>query len=409
MARLMPMPEVAAASGSAGLQAWLVEVGQAFTAGQAIAVIETEKAVVDLEADADGVLLRLLAHPGTDVEVGDPIAVLGEPGETAEAADALLATLRPDAAPPVVPAAPPPAPTGQPPAPHRVFASPLARRRAREAGLRIEDLRGTGPGGRIVRRDVENAVAAATVAPAVVAPVTPVPAAVPPAPDGAFSDRPHSRMRRAIAARLGASKQTIPHFYLRGTCRVDALLALRAQLNGLGPVRVSVNDLVVAAAARAHRAVPDMNVMWTEDAVRRFGSVDVAVAVSTDGGLLTPVLRGVDRMTIGEIAASTRDLAERAKDSRLRRSELEGGTLTVTNLGMFGTQEFGAIINPPQAAILAVGAAVRAPVVVEDRVEAGTVLTVTLSVDHRPVDGVVAARWMQAFVGLVEAPLQLLL
>jgi pyruvate dehydrogenase E2 component (dihydrolipoamide acetyltransferase) len=204
------------------------------------------------------------------------------------------------------------------------------------------------------------------------------------------------------------SKQTLPHFYLNGSCRVDALLALRAQLNELAGVKISVNDLVVKAAARAHVAVPEMNVVWTEDAVRRFSSVDLAVAVATDGGLVTPVLRGVERMSISELATSTRELAGRAKASQLKQSELEGGSMTVTNLGMFGTLEFGAIINPPQAAILAVGAAVRTPVVVEDHVEVGTVMNVTLSVDHRPVDGVVAARWMQAFVALVEAPLQLL-
>jgi pyruvate dehydrogenase E2 component (dihydrolipoamide acetyltransferase) len=408
MARLLAMPAVAAASGSAALQDWLVTVGQSFAAGEVLAVIETEKAVVDLEAETDGVLLQLLAGPGATVDVGDPIAILGDPGETADAATDLLATVRPgSAAPPV-----------------RVFMSPLARRLARDAGLGIADLHGSGPGGRIVRRDVETAIAAtrASAAPPVTAPSTspaptsPVPAApepaapalVAPSPTAAFVDEPHSRMRRAIAARLTMSKQTIPHFSLTGVCRVDALLALRAQINELAPVTISVNDLVVKAAARAHVAVPQMNVIWTDDAVRRFHAVDLAVAVATDGGLVTPVLRGVDRMSISELAATTRELAGRAKASQLKQAELEGGSLTVTNLGMFGTQSFTAIINPPQAAILAVGAAIRTPVVVEDRVEVGTVMTVTLSVDHRPVDGVVAAAWMQAFVRLVEAPLQLL-
>ena len=425
MARVMPMPEVAAASGSAGLQAWLVDVGQSFTAGEAIAVIETEKAVVDLEADADGVLLHLLAQPGTEVEVGDPIAILGDPGETAEAAATLLAALRPSAAPSsavrssAVPSSAVPSgavtSSGQTaPAGQRVFSSPLARRLAREAGLRLEDVPGTGPGGRVVRRNVELAIANARRA-GEPSPDEPSPdepsngAATPPTSSGTFVDQPHSRMRRAIAARLSASKQTIPHFYLRGVCRVDALLTLRTQLNEFENVKVSVNDLVLKAAALAHRRVPDMNVIWTDDAVRRFDGVDLAVAVATDGGLVTPVLRGVDRMSISGLAASTRDLAGRAKAAQLRQSELEGGSMTVTNLGMFGTSEFGAIINPPQAAILAVGAAIRTPVVTDDRIEVGTVMNVTLSVDHRPVDGVVAARWMQAFVAVMEAPLQLLI
>jgi pyruvate dehydrogenase E2 component (dihydrolipoamide acetyltransferase) len=215
-------------------------------------------------------------------------------------------------------------------------------------------------------------------------------------------------MRRAIAARLTESKQTTPHFYLRATVRVDKLLKLRQQLNRAEAVRVSVNDLVVKAAARAHVLVPEMNVVWTPDAVRSFSSVDVAVAVATDGGLVTPVLRAVETRSISSVASSIRDLVDRARAGKLRQDELEGGTITITNLGMFGTEEFAGIINPPQAAILAVGAARREPVVKHGTLSTATVLRVTLSVDHRPVDGTVAARWMQAFVSAVEHPVQIL-
>ena len=399
MARFMPMPAVSAASGEAQLQDWLVGPGQPFAAGQAIVVVETEKAIVDIEADADGILLQTLASPGAVVAVGEPIAVLGEPGESVSAAATLLATLARATAPAAV-VTPPVAPPTPPVAPHRLFSSPLARRMAREAGLPIEELRGSGPDGRIVRRDVVAALARRQEADRATA--------EPPAASPGYVDVPHTRMRQAIATRLSRSKSTIPHFYLRGTCQVDRLLALRAELNATGDTRISVNDLVLKAAARAHELVPEMNVRWTDEAVRTLDSVDIAVAVATDGGLLTPVVPGVERMTVTRLAQTTRELAERAKSGRLHQHELEGGAMTVTNLGMFGTEEFAAIINPPQSAILAVGATTKAPVIVDDRVAVGTILRVTLSVDHRPIDGVVAARWMRAFTGLVENPLRIL-
>jgi pyruvate dehydrogenase E2 component (dihydrolipoamide acetyltransferase) len=426
MARFMPMPAVSAASGEAELRQWLVEPGQPFTAGQAIVVVETEKAVVDIEAETDGVLLRTLCAPGATVAVGEPIAVLGEPGESATEAGALLT-------PAPVPAVGPAPTVGSAAAPRRLFSSPLARRLAREAGLAVEDLAGSGPDGRIVRRDVVAAIgrrrngAGAAAGPSTkptpsaepAPPAEPAPAAesmpaaklagaAGPARAAGFVDVPHSRMRRAIAARLSLSKATIPHFHLRGTCRVDRLLALRTELNAAGDTRISVNDLVLKAAARAHRLVPEMNVVWTDEAIRTFTEVDLAVAVATGDGLLTPVVRGADRKTVTDLARTTRELAARAKAGSLRQHELEGGTMTVTNLGMFGTQEFAAIINPPQSAILAVGATAPAPVVVDDRVTAATVMRVTLSVDHRPIDGVVAAQWMRAFTDLVESPVRIL-
>jgi pyruvate dehydrogenase E2 component (dihydrolipoamide acetyltransferase) len=223
-----------------------------------------------------------------------------------------------------------------------------------------------------------------------------------------FVDVPNSRVRNAVAARLTESKLTAPHFYLRGSARVDRLLALRTEINaGSGP-KVSVNDLVVKAVGRAHTLVPDLNVIWTGDAIRHFSSVDVSVAVATDNGLVTPVVRGVDRLSLHQLVAATQDLVTRAKDRRLKQSELEGGSISVTNLGMFGTEEFAAIINPPQAAIIAVGAARQEPVVADGGLAVATVMHVTLSVDHRPVDGATAAQWMRTFVELLESPAQIL-
>jgi pyruvate dehydrogenase E2 component (dihydrolipoamide acetyltransferase) len=219
---------------------------------------------------------------------------------------------------------------------------------------------------------------------------------------------PHSTIRRAVATRLVDSKQTAPHFYVRATVRAEKLVALRAELNDGATEKVSLNDLVVKAVAAAHRRVPEMNAVWTTDAVRRFSSVDIAVAVATDGGLLTPVVRDVTSLTATALAAQVRDLAGRARDGKLKQHELEGGSITVTNLGMYGVEEFAAIINPPHAAILAVGAIRDEPVLEDGDVVPGQVMTVTLSVDHRPVDGVVAARWMATFVELIERPVRLL-
>jgi pyruvate dehydrogenase E2 component (dihydrolipoamide acetyltransferase) len=215
-------------------------------------------------------------------------------------------------------------------------------------------------------------------------------------------------MRRAIATRLTESKQTVPHFYLRAALRVDRLLALRTEINEAGQGRVSVNDLLLRAVALTQRRVPDMNVTWTEDVVRHHHDVDIAVAVATDAGLLTPVLRSGDRMSVRAISAAVTDLATRARDGKIRPDELEGGSISVTNLGMFGTDDFAAIIKPPHAAILAIGAARDEAVVTDGQLAVGTVLHVTLAVDHRPVDGVVAARWLAAFRDYVESPVRIL-
>ncbi|WP_448626586.1 dihydrolipoamide acetyltransferase family protein [Geodermatophilus sp. URMC 64] len=430
MARLMRMPEVAAGGTEAVLAGWSVGEAAEFGADDVVATVETEKAVVDVEAEQAGVVLKLLVAPGSTVEVGAPIAVLGEPGERVDDLGAVLASLGvgglPDSPPdpeggkqeaPQTPAVPQPlvaaAETVAGPAAEavaangnghrRIFASPLARRLARDAGLALESIAGTGPGGRILRRDVDAAKAqppAPAPAPAVAVPAV---AAVP----ADWTDVPHTPMRRAIARRLTESKQTIPHFTVRATLRVDELLRLRAGLAEAG-TKVSVTDLLVKAAARAHTQVPRMNAIWTPEAMRQFSAVDVAVAVATDTGLVTPVVRAVDRSPVSEVAATVRDLVDRARAGRLRQDELEGGTLTITNLGMFGTEEFAAIINPPQSAILAVGAARQEPVVTDGALAVATVVKVTLSADHRVIDGALAAEWMAAFTATVEQPLRIL-
>ncbi|MDI6912266.1 MAG: dihydrolipoamide acetyltransferase family protein [Nocardioides sp.] len=417
MARVLRMPEVAANATEAVLAEWLVGENAEFAALDTIATVETEKALVDVEAEDAGVVLKTLVPPGALVEVGAPIAVLGVPGEAAGDLDAVLAELgvaepvehvvpeRRSVPDPVVEVRGAPAPSLETtPQNGRIFASPLARKLARLAEIPVEQIAGTGPRGRILRRDVEAAVAARPV----VEPVeTPAPTqggrpVVEPV------ETPHSRLRRAIASRLVESKQTAPHFYLRATVRADRLVALRAELNEGAETRVSLNDLVVKAVAAAHARVPEMNVVWTPDAVRSFSSVDVAVAVATDRGLVTPVLRDVTSLTVSAVAAKVQDLATRAREGRLKQDELEGGTISVTNLGMYGVEEFAAIINPPHAAILAVGAVRDEPVVEDGAVVPGQVMTVTLSVDHRPVDGVVAARWLAALVDLLEHPTRIL-
>ncbi|MCW2579145.1 MAG: 2-oxo acid dehydrogenase subunit, partial [Blastococcus sp.] len=256
---------------------------------------------------------------------------------------------------------------------------------------------------------IELPAAPAQPTPAATTPAPRTPVAAPAAQESAqYDDQPLSRMRKAVAARLTESKTTAPHFYVRGSARADALLQLRADLNDGAEVRVSVNDLLLKAVAKAHQQVPEMNVVWTGAAIRSFTGVDVSVAVATEKGLVTPVLTGIERRSITDVARATQDFAVRAREGRLQQSELEGGSFTVSNLGMFGVEEFAAIINPPQAAILAVGAARQEAVVTDGRVEAATVLRVTLSVDHRPVDGAVAARWMSAFVSLLERPVRIL-
>lgn len=439
MPSIVRMPAVAAGATEVVLSEWLVPERGTVAAEDAYAVIETDKATVDLEADEAGVLLRHLVPAGASVEIGSPIALVAAPGEDVPDLEAALAELgvasadpaalsfperrevpEPDAGAASTPADTGPvadtalaAPATRPPSGtpgRRRFASPLARRMARDAGLTLADLTGTGPGGRVVRRDVETAIAARHTTEATTQATTRP--AIPAKPAEAVSEPgtgsvPHTRIRWAIAQRLTRSKQQAPHFYVRGRARVDRLLALREEIRE-PDLPVSVNDLVVRAVGRAHRLVPELNVEWTDDAVLLHDRVDVGIAVATGDGLVVPVLRGVGDLPLREEVRAARDLVERAKAGRLGQQELEGGTVSVSNLGMYGVEEFSAIINPPQASILAVGA-VAEEVVVEDGAPAvGQVLRVVLSVDHRPVDGVAAARWMRAFVDLLEHPARIL-
>ncbi len=408
MARVLRMPGVAANATDAVLSEWLVQESADFAAADPIATIETEKAAVDVEADAAGRVLKTLVPPGAQVEVGDPIAVLGDPGEQVDDLEALLTSLGVAPATDVV--VPHRREVPEPAADGRVFASPLARKLAKDAGLGIEEITGTGPRGRVLRRDVEAAArsvveegAAPLVEEGALAPVS-----RPRSRSATYDELPHSRIRRATARRLTESQQQAPHFYVRATVRAEALLALRAEINGDEAIRISLNDLVVKAVGAAHERVPEMNVTWTPDAVRRYRTVDVAVAVATDRGLLTPVVRDVRATRISALSASVRDLTERARAGRLTQDDLEGGSISVTNLGMYGVEEFAAVINPPHAAILAVGAVRDEPVVEDGAVVPGRVMTLTLSVDHRPVDGVVAARWLAVLEELLEHPARIL-
>jgi pyruvate dehydrogenase E2 component (dihydrolipoamide acetyltransferase) len=408
------MPSVLAGAEEAALANWLVAPGDTVTVGMPLAEIETEKALVEYAAEDAGVVGRLVVDAGDSAAIGDPIAVLVAPGTTDADIDAALgvapvvASPSPAPAPAVAAAAAAPAvPASAPPrAPHaiasdvlqgtpaptstRIFASPLVRKIAAEQGIDLSALSGTGPNGRIVRRDIERLGAQPKA----------VPAAAP-----AQTLIPHTPMRRAIARRLTEAVATTPHFYMAAECVVDELLDLRKRVNATAPVKISVNDFVVLAVAAAFRDVPEANVTWREEGLVHPANVDVSIAVATDGGLVTPVLRGVESKKLSQIARETQDLAQRARDRRLRQEELEGGVFSVSNLGMYGTLEFSAIINPPQSGILAVGAAKPQPVAVDGAVAVATVLRCTLSVDHRAIDGALAARWLAAFTERIEHPL----
>jgi len=444
MATILRMPEVLANATEAVVSAWTITEGTAFSVGDTLAEVETEKALVDLPAEQDGILGRILAQPGDSTEVGAPIAVLIAKGETEADIDAALGTVASGAEqkvsvpePEVVdevatvsastPAqTPTPAPAQTPvpelvegptpeisplvgPSGARIFVSPIARVRARENGIDLSTLTGSGPGGRIVRIDVETAIAAGPVAPA----PSPAAASKPPTPaadtGAGYTAIPHTGMRKAIARRLTESKSTVPHFYVTTDCNVDELLALRARANENSPVKISVNDFVIKAVAAAFADVPAANVTWTDTHLRLWDSVDISVAVATDGGLLTPVLRGVEKLSLTEVATTVPELAGRARAGRLRQDELEGGSFSVTNLGMYGTTEFSAILNPPQSGILAIGAAKPQPVVIDGQLAVATVMRCTLSVDHRAVDGALAAQWLAAFTARIENPLSFLI
>lgn len=445
MASIVRMPNVLAGDAQATIANWLVSAGDLVSVGDPLAEIETEKAVVEYQAEEAGIIGRVLLAAGDSGEVGAPIAVIIADGDSEADIDGLLGggtsegsvARDPDSAAPVVEArsltsvatdvlphvdltANPSVETpAEPATTSRQFMSPIVRKLARESGVDLNTIAGTGPGGRIVRRDIEihlapgrpaSAPATPAEAPSNSSVAAPGAAPVTSATVGqGYRLVPHTGMRRAIARRLTESKSTVPHFYLSTVCNVDALLDLRTQINESSPTRISVNDLVVKAAAAAFADVPAANVTWAEDGLHLYDTVDIAVAVATEGGLLTPVVRDVGSKSLSAVSAAISELAQKAKNKRLKQNELEGGSFSISNLGMYGTTEFSAILNPPQSGILAVGAAHPLPVVIDGELAVGMVMTCTLSVDHRAVDGALAAQWLAAFTSRVEHPLGILL
>ena len=445
------MPALSPTMTEGNLARWLKKEGDEVHAGDVIAEIETDKATMEYEAADEGRIGKIIVPEGAQgIKVNQPIAVLLEEGEDPKALEKFAASSPPSGngqqaaalAPPpsgVAPKTEPsPAPPVQPasapavhPAPQinggRVFASPLARRMAQQAGLDLTAIRGSGPQGRIVKADIDKALGAPGATPTVArarapgAAPTGAPAAAPSIPVFAkaqvlalagnppYHEKPHSSMRRVIARRLTESKQTVPHFYLSVDCTIDELVKIRKELNGKSETRISVNDFVIRAAALALRQVPAANASWSDDAILLWERVDIAVAVALDDGLITPIIKGADQKGLAQIANESKDLAERARTGKLKLEEFQGGTFSISNLGMYGIREFAAVINPPQGGILAVGLGEQRPVVKDGQLSVATVMTCTLSGDHRVVDGAVGAQFLAAFKKLVEDPLTMLL
>ena len=442
------MPALSPTMETGNLTKWSVKVGDAVKSGMVLAEIETDKATMEVEAVDEGIVAKLVVAEGTaDVPVNAVIAILAEEGEDVEAAAAAAEGAAPapakadapkaedKAKPEASKAAAPKAEAVKSDAPkaevakagegERVFASPLARRVAKEKGLDLKSVKGSGPKGRIILRDVESAEAA----PKAAAPAPQAQAAAPaPKPAGASDEMtlklfdpdsyeliPHDGMRKTIARRLTESKQTVPHFYVTVDVELDALLALRKDINDAAPTidgkptyKVSVNDMVIKAYALALKAVPDAHVSWTDGGMLKHKHADVGVAVSIPGGLITPIVRKADEKSLSTISNEVKDLARRAKDRKLKPEEYQGGTTSVSNLGMFGVKDFAAVINPPHATILAVGAGEQRAVVKGGQLAVATVMSVTLSTDHRAVDGALGAELLKAFKGFIEKPMSML-
>jgi pyruvate dehydrogenase E2 component (dihydrolipoamide acetyltransferase) len=439
------MPALSPTMETGNLTKWNVKVGDAVKSGMVLAEIETDKATMEVEAVDEGTVAKLVVSEGSaDVPVNAVIAILAEEGEDVEAAAAAgdgaapakaeapkaEEAPKPEAAKAEA-AKPEPAKTeaAKQEAPkqegERIFASPLARRVAKDKGLDLKSVKGSGPKGRIILRDVESAEAAPKPAPAQQAAAAAAPAPKPAAqsddmtlklfdPDS-YELIPHDGMRKTIARRLTESKQTVPHFYVTVDVEIDALLALRQQINDAAPTadgkpayKVSVNDMVIKAYALALKAVPDAHVSWTDGGMLKHKHADVGVAVSIPGGLITPIVRKADEKSLSTISNEVKDLAKRAKDRKLKPEEYQGGTTSVSNLGMFGVKDFAAVINPPHATILAVGAGEQRAVVKGGQLAVATVMSVTLSTDHRAVDGALGAELLRAFKGFVEKPMSML-
>ena len=438
------MPALSPTMEKGNLAKWLKKEGDAIKSGDIIAEIETDKATMEVEAVDEGILARILVPDGTaDVAVNEIIGVIAAEGEDAKAAaapakvdapkvDAPKAEAPKAEAPKAAPAAAAPAASAPSASSgERSFASPLARRLAREAGLDLSKVQGSGPHGRIVEKDIEAAKAGGGAKAAPAAAPASAPAAKPAAPPlatgpsdeqvkklfepGSYEEIPHDGMRKTIARRLLEAKQTVPHFYVTVDCELDALLKLRGELNAAAPekdgkpaYKLSVNDMVIKALALALKAVPDANVSWTDSAMLKHKHADVGVAVSIPGGLITPIIRDACHKTLSQISNEMKDMAARAKARKLKPEEYQGGTTAVSNLGMFGVKDFAAIVNPPHATILAVGAGEQRAVVKGGQLAVATVMSVTLSTDHRAVDGALGAELLAAFKGYIEKPMAML-
>ncbi|MDT8353740.1 Dihydrolipoamide acetyltransferase component of pyruvate dehydrogenase complex [Roseomonas mucosa] len=462
MATNILMPALSPTMTEGTLARWLKKEGDTVKSGDILAEIETDKATMEFEAVDEGVLGKILVPDGSEgVKVNAPIGIMIEEGEavpsgapaangkggegnTSPSGSPALEAVK-EAGGKVAGAAEQPVPAPQPkgeaaPAASaggggsngRVFASPLARRMAEQAGIDLGAVQGSGPNGRIVKADIEAAQkkggvqGGAAVKPAAAAQPAAAPAAAPqaeapkPAPKAPAITAPHkaipnSSMRKVIARRLSESKQTVPHFYVSMDIQLDALLKLRADLNarapkdGPGAFKLSVNDLVIKAAAATLRKFPNVNATWTDDAIIQYDDVDISVAVSIPEGLITPIVRKADQKGLATISNEMKDLAARAKSGKLKPEEFQGGGFSISNMGMFGVKDFAAIINPPQAGILAVSSGEQRPVVKDGALAVATVMTCTLSVDHRVVDGALAAEWLASFKKTVEDPLSLML
>ena len=418
MAIAIKMPALSPTMTDGTLARWLVKEGDQVISGDVIAEIETDKATMEVEAVDEGTMAKILIAEGTqNVPVNEVIALLAEEGEdvssvtvdTTKSSDTSKAEAAPVAAPEVVaeaapkatPIAAPAAAPAQSDTTPRIFASPLAKRIAAQNNLPLSDITGTGPNGRIIKVDVEQAL------------TQPVQAKMTALESNESADDrfvPHSAMRRTIAARLAQSKQTAPHFYLTVDCEIDTLLAARKQINNAAGegIKISVNDMIVRAAAHALMQVPDVNGAYEEEGCRYFANADICIAVALDGGLVTPVIPAAQTKGLAEISAISKELASQARDGTLPPSAYAGGSFTISNLGMFGVREFAAVINPPQGAILAVGAGEQRPVVKDGQLAVATMMSVTLSADHRIVDGALGARWLQVFKSVIENPVLML-
>jgi pyruvate dehydrogenase E2 component (dihydrolipoamide acetyltransferase) len=445
------MPALSPTMEKGNLARWVKKVGDTIKAGDLLAEIETDKATMEVEAVDEGVLAKIFVADGAqDVPVNQLIGVIASEGEDAKsvgdaageggaskpATAAPTPTPAPAAAPTPAPAPPTSAPPATQPAPvaqngARVFASPLARRIAKEAGVDVAKVSGSGPHGRIVEKDVRAAIsnggARSTPASAPTA-TAPAPARAPTSPSmsdemvkkmfepGSYEEVSHDSMRKTIARRLVEAKSTIPHFYLTVDCDLDALLALREQVNAAAPkdkdakpaYKVSVNDFVIKALALALQRVPDANATWTEGAMLKHKHSDIGVAVSIPGGLITPIVRKAETKGLSQISNEMKDYAARARARKLKPEEYQGGTSAVSNLGMFGIKNFSAVINPPHATILAVGVGEQRVVVKKGEPAVATVMSVTLSTDHRAVDGALGAELISAFKHLIENPMGML-